>query len=247
MKASSAAIQPLKDAYASAIDFLYPPRCPICDCVIKSDVLSCDRCRFKVKYVTQPYCMKCGKNLEFDEEQLCNDCQRRKHVFDQGVAAFAYNDEIKDSMYRFKYYNRREYASFFAESIVKLKGNTIRLWAPDVIIPVPLHKSRQAQRGYNQAGLIAQELGKLTGIAVDEKVLYRSKNTVPQKELDDKARAKNINSAFQIDTFDVKYRKVLLVDDIFTTGSTIDECARTLIKAGANKVYFACVCIGGNV
>lgn len=244
MKTSNAVFQPLRVVYKSAIDLLYPPRCPICDRVITTDELHCNDCRFKVKYVTQPCCMKCGKSLEQDDMQLCSDCSKKTHYFAQGVAAFSYSGEIKNSMYRFKYSNRREYSDFFAQGIADLKGHVIKAWEPDVLVPVPLHHKRQAYRGYNQAKLIADELGKKLGIPVDSHFLVRTKNTAPQKELNDKERNKNINNAFQIATFDVEYKKIVLVDDIYTTGSTVDECAKVLLQHGADRVYVACACIG---
>ena len=188
--------------------------------------------------------MICGKPLEQEERELCGDCTRKKHSFVRGVAAFAYTKELKQSIYRFKYSNRREYAAFYADMLLKLKGQIIRSWRPDVIIPVPLHPARLRKRGFNQAELIAQKLGIGLDIPVDTKILVRTVNTAPQKTLNDKERAQNIKKAFQVTENIVKYRKVLLVDDIYTTGSTLDSCAGELIHAGVMQVYFASVCTG---
>ena len=188
--------------------------------------------------------MICGKPLEQEERELCGDCTRKKHNFVRGVAAFAYTKEIKQSIYRFKYSNRREYAAFYGDMILKLKGQIIRSWQPDVIIPVPLHPARLRKRGFNQAELIAKRLGAGLGIPVDAKILIRTVNTAPQKTLNDKERAQNIKKAFQVTENIVKYRKVLLVDDIYTTGSTLDSCADELMHAGVMQVYFAAVCTG---
>ena len=147
-------------------------------------------------------------------------------------------------MYRFKYGNRREYAAFYGEMLVRLRGHIILSWKPDVIIPVPLHPARYRKRGYNQAELIARQIGKSLGIHVDEKTLVRSVNTAPQKELNDKERTKNTKNAFQVTHNIVKYKRVLLVDDIYTTGATLDACSDALTNAGAAQVYFAAVCIG---
>ena len=205
---------------------------------------ACVYCACSLKYITSPFCMVCGRQLDDEMRETCSDCGRRRHSFVRGVAAFAYTKEIKQSMYRFKYDNQREYAVFYADTLFRLRGHIIAGWRPDVIIPVPLHEKRYRKRGYNQAALIAYRLGRRLGIPVDDKVLFRIKNTVPQKELNDKERAKNIKNAFQVGRDIVKYRKVLLIDDIYTTGATLDCCAEALRAAGAGKIYFAAVCAG---
>ncbi len=188
--------------------------------------------------------MVCGKQLDDELAEVCSDCGRRCHSFIRGVGALAYTKEIKQSMYRFKYSNRREYAVFYADMLVKLKGHIIMSWKPDVIIPVPLHAARYRKRGYNQAALVAEEIGKMLKIPVEEKLLTRTVNTAPQKELNDKERTKNTKNAFQATHNIVKYKRVLLVDDIYTTGATLDACSDALTNAGAAQVYFAAVCIG---
>ena len=190
----------------------------------------CGDCLGKLKYITSPFCMICGKQLDNELAETCSDCGRRHHSFIRGVGALAYTKEIKQSMYRFKYGNRREYAAFYGDIIVKLKGHIIMSWKPDVIIPVPLHASRYRKRGYNQAALIAKEIGRRLEVPVEEGLLIRIVNTAPQKELNDKERT--------------KYKRVLLVDDIYTTGATLDACSDVLTNAGAAQVYFAAVCIG---
>lgn len=188
--------------------------------------------------------MKCGKQLDFDEDEICVDCGKGQHAYIRGVGAFSYTEAVKASIYRFKYANKREYAAFYADSIVKLRGSIIKSWHPDVIIPVPLHAGRKRKRGFNQAELVARELGKYLNIPVDVHCLARVRNTAPQKALNDKERAKNIKRAFQVRETVVEYKKIVLVDDIYTTGTTIDACTKVLIDAGAGSVYFVSICIG---
>ena len=168
--------------------------------------------------------MVCGKQLDDELREVCEDCAKKRHYFIRGVAAFSYTREIKQSMYRFKYDGQREYARFYAELLYKLKGHIIASWKPQVIIPVPLHAGRYRKRGYNQAALVAHRLGRLMNIPVDETLLVRTKNTLPQKALNDRERSKNIKNAFHTATDIVKYKRILLVDDIYTTGATLDEC-----------------------
>ena len=188
--------------------------------------------------------MKCGKQLETEEQEYCHDCATREHVFDRGVAAFAYSDSMKKSMYAFKYNNRREYAQFYADAIAEKYGDIIKIWGPQVIVPVPLHKARLRKRGYNQAEILAKALSRRLGIPVDAGCLLRIKNTTPQKKLNDRQRCNNINNAFQMTKYSVEYKKILLIDDIYTTGATINECAMVMKKSGVEKVFFATVCIG---
>ncbi len=133
---------------------------------------------------------------------------------------------------------------FYADIINEKYGPVIKTWQPQAIIPVPLHSSKYRKRGYNQAEVLAKELSTQLNIPVDSTSLLRIKNTVPQKQLNDRERCNNIINAFQMAKNSVKYKKVLLVDDIYTTGITIDECARVLKAEGAELVFFAVVCIG---
>ena len=113
-----------------------------------------------------------------------------------------------------------------------------------MILPVPLHRKRRRQRGYNQAGIIAEEIGRQMGIPVLGNLLVRCVDTRPQKELNDKERKNNLKNAFKIVQNNVQLKRILLVDDIFTTGSTMDGAAEVLKEAGASDVYFVSVSIG---
>lgn len=228
---------------------LYPPVCPICGEVVNKDRKAglCVHCVAKVKNVGSSFCMKCGKELEGLHGEYCYDCGRVNHVYDQAAAAFVYSQGIKESIYRFKYKGKREYAEWYGKKMAELLGNRIKIWNPDVIIPVPIHRSRLKARGYNQAELIADSLGKYTAIPVDRHLLVRDKKTVPMKELEGVQRLKNIENAFNICESIVKYNTVLVVDDIYTTGATVDACAAVLRSHGVSKVYCACLCIGTGV
>ena len=151
---------------------------------------------------------------------------------------------MRASISRFKYHNRREYADFYAEELLRAYGRMLRSWQPDALIPVPLHKSRMRKRGFNQAALVAERMGERLGIPVEEKLLIRVKKTSPQKELNDSARRENLKNAFQLCGNDVKLKRVVLIDDIYTTGSTLDAAAAALLAAGVEKVYFLSICIG---
>lgn len=229
-------------------DAVFPPACPICDGArpikngIRVDI--CEWCKEKINYIKEPACIKCGKSLEDDSKEYCADCAKTNHIYDQAVSLYEYSDYIKKSVYRFKYHNRREYAHIYAKEIAAECGIVINTWKPEVIMPVPIHFSKLKSRGYNQAGLIAQCLGKILNIKVDEDYLIRVKKTIPMKELNNSQRFKNLENAFQTNDNGIIYKKVLIVDDIYTTGATIDECAKCLKKRGTKEVYAVTLCIG---
>ena len=244
MQTNRNVIQLLHRGYESVIDLIYPHTCPICECIVDKKGKVCKECEQKLKYIVSPFCMVCGKSLTDEDTELCFDCIKKKHSFDRGVAAFSYSNALRKSMYNFKYNNRRENAAFYADAIYRTKGHIIKSWDAQVYIPVPIHKKRMKKRGYNQAELIANELSQMTHIPVDSDILMRVVNTTPQKELNDKERAKNLKNAFQVRKTIVQYKKIVLVDDIYTTGATLDACAKALKEAGAEKIYFVAACIG---
>lgn len=224
---------------------LFPRRCPICDKALKLDGKKiCGDCVSKLVYITEPRCKKCGKQLMKMEQEYCYDCKNKRHMYKTGVAAFSHVGDIKKSIYRIKYNNKREYVDFYGEELMKRFGNEIKIWNCDALIPVPLHRSRKIKRGYNQAEIIAKKISKLSGIPVYKGVLKRVKKTKPQKELNDNERKKNVENAFKIQGNIVELKKVIIVDDIYTTGSTIDACAKQLLKNGVQEVYFICLSIG---
>lgn len=225
------------------LNLVFPMRCPICDRPAPYPELICPACLEKPVIVEEPRCLKCGRHIADEREEYCKGCRMAAHEFEQGRGLFLY-PSVAFSIYRFKYAGRREYACFYAEQIVKKLGGTMRRWRPDALVPVPIHLSRKRERGYNQAEVLAREIGKRTGIPVAAHLLKRVKKTLPQKLLDDAGRQNNLKRAFKIDRNDVELKRVIIVDDIYTTGSTMDACARELKRAGVEKVYFITAAIG---
>jgi len=231
----------VKDAL---VNMVFPRRCPVCDEVVfAGDGLICNSCRAKPQYIAEPRCRRCGKQLMEESGQYCHDCVQRKHAFDYGYALYDYQS-MRGSIYRFKYGKRCEYADFYAQDICERLHDEICMMGADVMIPVPVHVSRLRSRGYNQAELIAAKLSGLTGIPMDKKMVKRVRKTVPQKELTIQERQNNLKKAFHISTNVVKLKKVILVDDIYTTGSTFDAIAMELKRRGVKSVYFIALCIG---
>lgn len=226
------------------LNYIYPPRCPICDVILDPGKEICVSCETEAVLISEPSCKKCGKPLEYDTYEYCPDCNKKRHLFRQGKAVFLYKAGIKKSMYRFKYSNRREYAVFYARQTVAIYEQWIRRNRVEAIIPIPMYDKKKRRRGYNQAEVFARALGSELGIPVDCKIVKRIRETTPQKELNDKQRQNNLKKAFQLTENIVKYKEILLVDDIYTTGSTMDAVAETLLAGGACNIYYICISIG---
>lgn len=226
------------------LDLVYPKRCPFCKEIRPYQSLQvCNKCLAKLELVKAPHCMKCGKTVR-EEEEYCKDCKEQLKHFDYGFPVFYYKEPLKGALYDFKYKNQRYYADFFAESMVKYYGREIKLLGIDGIVPVPVHRNKKRKRGYNQAEVLANALGNKLKIKVYPNYLIRTIDTSPQKELTEKERIKNLKNAFKIGKNDIKLKKVLLVDDIYTSGATIEACTKVLRLEDVDKIYYTSVAIG---
>lgn len=244
-------IKKILDSFTESVcDIIYPHRCPVCDDVLNigSECTLCVKCRHNVEKVIEPFCLKCGKPIEDTDGQFCGDCRKKEHVYVQGRAAFVYDRHMKRSVAAFKYRGRREYGSYYAGEIVRKYESWLRDTKAQCLIPVPIHRERYRKRGYNQAKVIADDIGKAINLPVIDDYIQRGKNTEALKDLNEAQRKLCLKDAFFIsESSKMLYRDlrcVILVDDIYTTGSTIDECASILKKAGVEKIYFICACIG---
>ena len=236
----------LDRVFKELTDLVYPRRCPICDRVLNRDEqkkLICLECENKPVYIHSPYCFKCGKQLSDPSEEYCTDCKKRNHSFVRGVALYDYSS-VRMSVYRFKYSGRAEYAEFYGREISAAFTGLFRKWEIEAIVPVPMYSGKERMRGYNQAEKLAKSIGHEIGIPVYSDLVKRRKNTKPMKMLGVGERAANLKNAFIMASNDVKFNKVLLVDDIFTTGATIDAVADALMDAGVSYVYYVTLSIG---
>lgn len=226
------------------VSLLYPRRCPVCDDVLRRDEkLIHERCEKKIRAVGRTTCMKCGKPIKDKTREFCDDCVKTTHYFDRGYSIFRYRS-VSGSIYRFKYAGRREYADFYAEKAKKYLGSTIKAINPDAIIPIPMYAAKMRKRGYNQAAVLAKAIGKACNVPVYENVIIRTRNTVPMKLLDQQGRRSNLKKAFNIRRNDVKFKCIILIDDIYTTGSTIDAVAKEFRRMGVERIYFVTLAIG---
>lgn len=232
------------------INMIYPVRCPVCgEIIVPRGEKICIPCKEKLAYINEPRCKKCSKPIELEEKEYCSDCERKNYKYTKGYAVWVYTDVMKHSISEFKYHSKKEYATFYIQEMIRLYGDKIKKFAPDVIVPIPIHKSKQRMRGYNQADILAQGIGRELSIPVLSHLLIRNKKTLPQKQLNDKERLRNLQEAFEYnqreaDRYGHKINSVLLVDDIYTTGSTMEVCSDVLMKHRVYEIYFITLCIG---
>lgn len=225
------------------LNVIYPERCPVCHRILQDqDALACPECRGVFRPVGVHYCLKCGKPVNPDEE-YCRECAGRKRYFDRGRGIFLYDGKLRRSVVRYKYYGCRRYGDYYAEEICRLGRAEILAWRPDVIIPVPLHKRKLRMRGFNQAAYLAYRIGEAFGIPVSGEILLKIRNTRSQKKLSAMERHKNLLDAFRVSA-DLTGLTVLVIDDVYTTGGTMDAAAACLKAGGAERVFFITLCTG---
>ncbi|MCP1101382.1 ComF family protein [Aequitasia blattaphilus] len=222
---------------------IWPEVCPICQKVSKTGV--CTPCAKKLnRYeVQEPSCLKCGKPIENECESMCHDCERRERSFERGRGIFLHSGVIQKAIYRFKYHNQRYIGRFFANEMAVRGKGFLRNFSPEILVPVPIDPWRKKERGYNQTLILAQELEIISRIPTFDCV-KRVRRTMPQKGLSKEERKGNLKDAFQMKGALKNVKKALIVDDIFTTGSTIEELADLLRKVGVQEVGFLTISIG---
>ncbi len=228
------------------LDWIYPRRCVFCDGLLRRrEQFLCSSCsKTRLKVVLEPRCKKCGKQILNPEQEYCYDCLHFVHAFDFGRGLFLYQEPLKSAVMRFKFSGRKEYGHYFGRIMQKQSIVFLNHIRPEVIIPVPIHKKKFYTRGYNQAEVLAREMSRGLSIPIRTDLVLRKKFTKAQKELGKKERKKNLEKAFWVKKEVALYERVLLIDDIYTTGSTIHAIAKKLKENGVKKVYFISLCIG---
>lgn len=218
----------LSAAGEALLDLFFPPRCPGCGRVGST---FCDACLARIELPAAPACIRCGHPQ--DTEQLCPTCRETPSQLDRITASAIFAHPLRDAIHELKYNNGRSLARPLGVRMAAAwrQGNL----AADVIIPVPLHTARQAERGYNQAALLARIVSQEVGVPIGETALVRAKATQQQALLKAVERRENVRDAFAC-RGDVRGKHVVLVDDVCTTGSTLEACAAALRASGAASV-----------
>ena len=220
----------------AALDFALPARCAGCGAITDLPHQFCASCWQQIEWLGLGGCEQCGLPLEATEIDHCARCLAAAPVIERTRAAIAYGDIARSLVLRLKYSRKVALATTMARYMRPLMSAE-----PDTILaPVPLHWSRLWWRGFNQSGLLAANLAKLSGLEHRPALLRRIRRTKALKNMSPRQRALEVRSAFAVDGAQMAGRPVLLVDDVLTTGSTSDACAKALLRAGATRVELIC-------
>lgn len=233
------------------ITWLYPERCPVCLGLVRpkgADIHP--KCKYKLDFIKEPVCFKCGIPLASEEEEYCAVCMREPdRGWDYGRSLFPYHGVMANALQLVKKEGTKEFVRFFAKQIIQSQHKFIRQTAPECIVPVPLHSSKLRSRGFNQAELLAEALGEEIGLPV-RKLLFKRKKTKDQKSLGRNQRIKNVKDAFSVDEEEIDSEvpeSVLLLDDVSTTGSTLTACAQALKAYGVARVSYISICVAEQI
>ena len=224
------------------LNLVFPPVCPICQTLLNgkgTDLLVCPTCRTAIKPIQPPYCPRCGLPEPFGDGAgyLCGQCLQEKRYFEVHRSSGLYEGALKEAIHTFKYKGVFPLVRLFGDLLQPTLQTLSREYSFDVMIPVPLHFRRLRERGFNQALLLVKELSKRIVIPYEGRVLKKIKDTPVQISLKKRERRKNLIGVFQVkDSKAIIGKSVVLVDDVYTTGTTVNECSRALLKAGAERV-----------
>lgn len=219
----------------------FPSRCELCSRLLEfpDERVICRPCLRRLKPCRTSFCLCCGKFFNDEgEPHFCGQCTRQRPVFSVHRSCGLYSGHLKDVIILFKYRGFQELGRPLATFVLQTLGKEQSLWwGVDFILPVPLSPEKQIKRGFNQASILARELANTKDLDLVEDLLVKVKDTPAQTSLEASERRKNLQKAFAVvQSQTVKDKTILLVDDVYTTGSTIEECSSTLIEAGALEV-----------
>ena len=230
----------LKPFFAALLDVFFPPLCHVCRKFIPAagELHLCPDCRGLMPPIVAPLCIVCG--IPFagaGTDHVCGSCSTTPPRFDSARAALAYVGASRDLIHAFKYRNKTHLRRPLALLTIERLSEFIQSRRPDLIMPVPLHRKKLSSRGFNQALLLGEILSQRLKIPLDRHNLRRIRWTEPQVNMAAHDRRINVKGAFSVhEAALVAGRRVLLVDDVFTTGSTVEECGRVLKASGAADV-----------
>jgi ComF family protein len=238
----------IREIWEAFLDLVFPPKCPVCDAPLDSideelpgrTYRLCPSCLSGIVRIRHPFCQLCGMPFKSEavSDHLCGECLTSKRYFVRARSLCVYGGTLLEAIHLFKYNGNFHLAlplgQMLADSVEKLLG----IDSVDILLPVPLHTRRLKERGFNQAVLLAKPLSKRYNIPLVTSVLKRSRWTAPQVNLDRRVRRKNVRGSFMVSNSSfLSGKNILLLDDVYTTGATINECGKTLLRAGAKEVY----------
>jgi ComF family protein len=225
---------------STVFQFFLPPQCPCCERFSEEGKQGfCSNCLSQIRWIEPPFCSICGIPFISREVEThpCGACVTHRKYFTIARALGAFEGSLQEAIHRWKYEGKTYLTPFFASWMAE---GLNRYWEPgslDLLIPVPLHTRRLRERGFNQALLLAKDLSRRTGIPYRKTILQKKKSTIPQVNLSRAEREKGLRGTFHvIGKEELSGLSVLLIDDVYTTGATVNECSKVLLKGGAERV-----------
>lgn len=228
------------------LSFFFPDRCIVCDRVLSfcaDSICLCDDCKKRLTFLqNMKTCEKCGRPIE-DDQSLCETCQTHQHGFIRGHAALLYTGQARDAILRFKFHHRRDYCRTFAALIYQRLKLYYEGTDFDLLVCVPLSEESMRKRGYNQSDLLAKEISRKMHLSYHKKAFKKIRETQKQSTLHYIERWENVHGAYALKASQAHFRgkRILLIDDVLTTGATVDELSRLLKRAGAHSVVAAAI------
>lgn len=230
-----------KEFFDNLLSVVYPLNCFICGKRINQNGYSplCAACFGRIKKLTPPFCIGCGVSLvsELTPSNICAECRGRHHSFERAWSSSNYEGVMRSCIHYLKYGKHISLASLLGRVLTDFARKYMSMERFDCIIPVPLHSTKLREREFNQAQLLAQCLSDNFNKKLLLRTLLRIKYTIPQSELTPKERKENVKGVFAIrNPLLIKGKNILIVDDVFTTGATLEECALLLKRNGASSI-----------
>lgn len=222
-------------------DILFPPECPACGTVLVAggEHSFCSECLSTINFITPPLCASCGLPFTATDgaNHLCEDCILSPPPFSVARALGKYEEALLDVIHLFKYHGKVSAGEALGRMMAKACYDSLAIGDYSLIIPVPLHPKRLRERGFNQSLILARQISKMFSIPLDFITLRRKIRTEAQVNLSRQKRAANVRGIFEVtDRNRIESKKILLIDDVYTTGSTVKECSEILMKNGAGEV-----------
>ncbi|WP_169565998.1 ComF family protein [Sneathiella limimaris] len=236
-----AAKQHLKSGFDWLISNLFPAQCPSCSASVNTPGSLCANCWSAFNFISDPVCCQCGYPFDYGtgNDLKCASCITKNPPYTAGRSVFSYDDQSRQAILSFKHADRTDKVPAFASWMIRAGADLLH--DNPLLVPVPLHPLRLISRRFNQSALLAKAIGRQSGLQVATRLLKRTRNTSSQGGKSAKVRFQNVKGAFSVTASQrekLQGRTVILIDDVFTTGATLEACAHALVKAGAAEVRF---------
>jgi ComF family protein len=238
----SSSFRKLLNPISNSINVCFPPVCLHCqERIIEQDMWLCGDCYDKLSFMPEQQCPKCGYPTQQEE---CSNCEENHYVFTQAKSVFMFDGPAKTLVHELKYKGYTGIAKWFANQMYKAVLSEMPLPDVEYITAIPLHRVKKRERGFNQSELIARALALKLKIPYTDNLIKRKINTESQTLLNKTTRKKNLKDAYKPGRLQPTGKSILIIDDVFTTGTTVNEAGKVLLTAGAKQIYVLTACHG---